>query len=222
MAINIKNTKQVTNDGIKILVYGQAGAGKTRLITTLSQPIVLSSEAGLLSISQADIPYIEIHTLEELYESYKYCKDNIEKYNCIVLDSISEIGEKVLMSEKEKSKDPRQAYGNLLDVMTGLIRAFRDLPTNVYFSAKMERIQDENGRLLYGPSLPGTKLSQAIPYFFDEVFCLRVENNQDTGANERWLQTMGDSSYIAKDRSGKLNAFEAPDLGAIIKKIGGK
>ena len=29
-------------------------------------------------------------------------------------------------------------------------------------------------------------------------------------------------SKLAKDRSGKLEAWEAPDLGAIIAKIGGK
>jgi hypothetical protein len=30
-----------------------------------------------------------------------------------------------------------------------------------------------------------------------------------------------DGSWIAKDRSGKLEQWEGPDLGEIIKKIGG-
>ena len=31
-----------------------------------------------------------------------------------------------------------------------------------------------------------------------------------------------DGLWLAKDRSGKLDNWEAPDLGAIITKIGGK
>jgi phage nucleotide-binding protein len=221
MAINIKNTKTVANNGIKMLVYGQAGAGKTSLIKTLPAPIVLSAEAGLLSIAGADIPYIEIHNFAELEEAYNYVKNHSSEYGTVVLDSISEIAEVVLAAEKDKAKDPRQAYGALLDTMNAMIRAFRDLPLNVYFSAKMDKIQDDTARIYYGPSSPGTKVSQALPYFFDEVFALRVEKNQE-GTLERWLQTFPDGVYVAKDRSGKLQDFEKPDLGKIIQKIGGR
>ncbi len=59
MAINLKTTKGLGADnGVKFLVYGQAGAGKTSLIPTLPNPIILSAEAGLLSIADASLPYI--------------------------------------------------------------------------------------------------------------------------------------------------------------------
>jgi len=38
----------------------------------------------------------------------------------------------------------------------------------VYMSAKLEKTQDEMGRVLYSPSMPGNKTGQALPYFFDE------------------------------------------------------
>ena len=56
MAIQLKRTGAIARDGVKLLVYGQAGAGKTSLIPTLPNPIVLSAEAGLLSIAGADVP----------------------------------------------------------------------------------------------------------------------------------------------------------------------
>lgn len=217
--MEVKSTKNVINNGVKIVVYGGAGAGKTTLSRTLPDPIILSAEAGLLSLAGSDLPYIEIHNIDELYEAYKFVK-NSKEYKSIVLDSVSEIAEVVLAAEKEKYKDPRQAYGSLLDEMKALIRAFRDLPFNVYVSAKMEKIQNDNGRIFYGPSAPGTKVAEALPYFFDEVFALRVEMNQD-GKLERMLQTFNDGVYQAKDRSGKLDAYEVPDLGAVIAKIGG-
>jgi hypothetical protein len=63
--------------------------------------------------------------------------------------------------------------------------------------------------------------SDGFPYLFDEVLALRVEKN-DEGQTVRAIQTYADPSWTAKDRSGKLDMWEAPDLGAIIKKIRGE
>jgi len=46
MAINLKSTGSLSASGVKLLVYGQAGAGKTSLIKSLPAPIVLSAEGG--------------------------------------------------------------------------------------------------------------------------------------------------------------------------------
>ena len=66
------------------------------------------------------------------------------------------------------------------------------------------------------------KTGQALPYFFDEVLALRVEKDGE-GVTQRALMCDSDGLWLAKDRSGKLEAWEAPDLGGIIAKIqGGK
>ncbi len=223
MAINLRNTNDVSINGVKVLVYGQAGAGKTHLIRTLPRPVILSAEGGLLSLQGTGIPYVEINNLTTLTEAYKWLTDSNETkdFDCVALDSISEIAEVVLSSEKKTAKDPRQAYGAMADQMTDLIRAFRDLPgKHVYFSAKMEKTQDEMGRMLYYPSLPGNKVGQQLPYFFDEVLALRVERDSE-GATQRALMCESDGLWLAKDRSGKLSPWEEPDLGLVISKIGG-
>ena len=53
-----------------------------------------------------------------------------------------------------------------------------------------------------------------------EVLALRVERDTD-GVVQRALMCEGDSSWLAKDRSGKLGQWMEPDLGAVIKTIGG-
>ena len=225
MAINVKTTGSLAANGVKVLVYGQAGAGKTSLIKTLPNPIVLSAEGGLLSIQDADLPYIEISDMDTLHEAYKWLaeSDEAKQYQSVALDSISEIAEVVLNAEKKATKDPRQAYGAMQEQMADIIRAFRDLPgRHVYMSAKLEKTQDEMGRVLYAPSMPGNKAGQALPYFFDEVLALRVEKDGE-GVTQRALMCDSDGLWLAKDRSGKLEAWEAPDLGGIITKIqGGK
>jgi phage nucleotide-binding protein len=224
MAINVKTTGSMAANGVKVLVYGQAGAGKTSLIKTLPSPIVLSAEGGLLSIQDADLPFIEITSMTELQEAYTWLtsSDEAKSYKSVALDSISEIAEVCLNTEKKATKDPRQAYGAMQEQMADIIRAFRDLPgRHVYMSAKLEKTQDEMGRVLYAPSMPGNKTGQALPYFFDEVLALRVEKDSD-GATQRALMCDSDGLWLAKDRSGKLDAWEAPDLSAVFAKIGGK
>lgn len=215
------STKDYASNGIKMLVHGQAGIGKTCLCASLPSPIILSVESGLLSLAGFDIPAIEIKTLDDLSEAYDWVANSEEakQYESVCLDSISEIAEVVLSNEKDKEKDPRKAYGNLQDIMLDLMRAFRDLSgRNVYFSAKQERIQDDSGRLLFGPSMPGQKLAQQVPYLFDEVFCYQMVRDENN-VPKRVLLTQPDGISVAKDRSGKLDLWEEPDLGAIINKI---
>lgn len=223
MAINLKRTGTLSANGVKLLVYGQAGAGKTSLIRTLPEPIVLSAEGGLLSIQDADLPFIEVTSMDDLREAYEWVagSDEAKAFASVALDSISEVAEVVLQYELKRNKDGRAAYGELNSTMNEFIRAFRDLPgKHVYMSAKLEKSQDEMGRMLYNPGMPGKSLTQGIAYFFDEVLALRVEKDAD-GNTQRALMCDSDGLWAAKDRSGKLEAWEAPDLGALIAKIGG-
>ena len=239
MAIKLTSTREAAAlHGLKMTVYGPAGAGKTSLCATTGAPtVILSAEAGLLSLRGHDIPVIEVKTIEDVIDAYQYLSQGAEgkQFEWVCLDSISEIAEVVLAAEKKATRDPRQAYGALQERMYELIRAFRDLPErNVYFSAKMQAEKVDivetrttgalttqvpvGTRIAYGPSLPGTKLGQALPYFTDLIFAMRVEKDAD-GAPSRWLQTQPDDAYVAKDRSGCLDAFEAPDLAAIAAKV---
>jgi phage nucleotide-binding protein len=223
MAINLRSTKGLHANGVKLLVYGNAGSGKTSLIPTLPNPVVFSAEGGLLSIADADLPFVEVSSYDTLMEAYRWVveSDEAKHFESIALDSISEIAEVVLNHEKKIAKDPRQAYGSMQEQMADIIRAFRDIPgKHIYFTAKCEKATDESGRILYAPSMPGNKTGQQLPYFFDEVLALRVEKDAE-GVAQRALMCDSDGIWQAKDRSGKLDAWEAPDLSAIIAKIGG-
>jgi len=220
MSVNLRSTSSVSSTGVKVLVYGQAGAGKTTLIKTLPNPVILSAEGGLLSIRDADLPFIEISSIADLREAYSWLVDNAKDFSSVAVDSISEIAEVVLNAEKKVAKDPRQAYGAMQEQMTDLIRAFRDLPMHVLVTAKLEKMQDEMGRMLYAPSMPGNKIGPQLPYFFDEVLAMRIEKISD-GVAWHGLKCHGDASWQAKDRSGKLDEWEEPNLSKIIAKIGG-
>lgn len=220
MSIKIQSTKSSV-DSVKVLVYGDAGTGKTRLCATVPNPIILSAEAGLLSLAQDNIPFIEVKTVEDVSDAFEYLTESEEgkQFETICLDSVSEIGEVFLNTLKKQNADARQAYGQLAEDMTELIRRFRDIPNkNVYFTAKSVKVEDENGITGFRPGLPGKTLLNNLPFFFDEVFALKIGKLED-GTEYNYLQTKGEMKYIAKDRSGTCEPIERPDLGFIFEKI---
>ena len=223
MAINLQSTATIASSGVKVLVYGQAGAGKTTLIKTAPAPLILSAEAGLLSLAGTDIPFIEIHSIAELGEVGQWITQSKDaaQFKTICLDSISEIAEVCLSEAKQSLKDGRAAYGEMADQMSKVIRAYRDIPgRNIYFTAKMDKSESDTGARLFAPSMPGKTLTQQLPYFFDEVLALRLVTDKD-GNTGRALMCAPDTMWTAKDRSSRLAAWEPADLGAIFEKIAG-
>lgn len=240
MAIQWTTTEQSAHsNGVKCLVYADAGMGKTVLCASAPNPIIVSNESGLLSLSPQNIARVygenapgvsynlnvaQVTTVNDLTEILDWLEKSNEakQFQTVCLDSISEIAEVVLNNAKRQVKDPRQAYGELIEKMESVIRGYRDLVgKHVYMTAKMEPTKDEmTGVVKYGPSMPGNKLQSKLPYFFDEVFRLGV-NKDAQGNSFRFLQTQPDLQFVAKDRSGALAAMEYPHLASVFNKISG-
>lgn len=238
MALNFTTAENASHAaGVKSCVYGGSGTGKTVLMATLPAPVLISAEAGALSLKQANLeriygvgnpyitynmPIIEVRNVDDLRDAHSWCIQSNEarQFASVGLDSISEIMEVILNNAKRQVKDPRQAYGELIEKGETLIREFRDVPgKNVLVAAKMEPSKDElTGVIKYGPAMPGAKLGNKLPYFFDEVFRLGIGQTPQ-GEKYRFLQTQPDLQYEAKDRSGALDPVEAPIMSAIFAKI---
>lgn len=215
----IRNTRDVaTNNGIKIMVYGLAGTGKTRLCATAPKPIILSAEQGLLSLRTQDVPYIQIKTIAELKAAREMLM-NDRRFWTICLDSASEIAEVCLRDLVATNKDPRKAYGDMAQEVLNEVRAFRDFPQrHVVFIMKQGRVKDEQtGGFLNGPLMPGQQLDQHMPYMFDECFQLVTANVG--GEIRSAIRTQRDNMNEAKDRSGRLDMWEPPNLTYIFDKI---
>lgn len=232
----LDSNEEAKVNGVKMLVYAKSGIGKTMLIATAPSPVLISAESGLLSLRKENIervfgaddddinyhiPVIKISTIEDLVAAYEWCKTKAaDDFQTIGIDSASEIAEVVLANAKSQVKDKRQAYGELLEQMNDTFRKFRDLDgKHVYIVAKQEYIKDEvNGTSFYGPSFPGSKLNQGVPYLFDIVAHMGVAQTED-GDSYRYLRTQPDLQYTAKDRSGCLDEIEQPNLTNMFNKI---
>lgn len=210
--MKIISTNTVHMDGVKILMYGASGSGKTTMIKTAPNPFIISSESGLLALSDQDIPAVEVSNEKDLEEVYQYVLKS--EYDTVCLDSISDIAETILTVLKTKHSDGRAAYGALADIVSKYIRLFRDIKgKNVYFSAKEGRT-DIGGSLIYGPAMPGQTLTTNLPYFFDEVLRLECDKKDN-----RVVHTRSSFTQICKDRSGKLDKTVEANISTIINTI---
>lgn len=215
MSIKVQNTSDIKITGVKTVVYGGAGVGKTRLCATAPTPIIISAESGLLSLADVDVDYFEISSLREFDEAYRFIK-NSNDYETVCLDSLSEIAEVLITELKPQYKDGRQAYMALADAMMPMLRKFRDLKgKHTVFTCKLITIQDEDtGKITEEILMPGKVLGNQIPYLVDELFKMSVDRK-----GIATLQTVPDRVSFAKDRSGALSNPEKPDMTLIINKI---
>lgn len=205
---------------VKAVVYGDAGVGKTVLLSTAPRPLILSVEGGLLSLAHKDIAVIEISlkdSVAQIKQALKFLQQNND-YDTIGLDSLSELAEARLAELKLTEKDPRQAYMKMADELYLLVRMFRALNKHTVLITKQVYETDEStGKTMFRPFTPGKAFTTQIPYLVDEVFCMRMGTSKDGPI--RFLQTQPDIQYSAKDRSGKLSPKEEPNLTAIFNKI---
>jgi hypothetical protein len=221
MAIEIKNTNKISaNDGIKAVVYGPSGVGKTRLAVTATRPLVLSAEEGLLSLRKESVPYIEIANYKDLTDAVNWFLKSAEakkNVDTLFLDSMSEIAELVLAYELSNTKDPRKAYGNMQQQMYQIMRLFRGIDgKNIVLICK-QIFQTDGVNQKAVPIMPSAALLAQVPYFWDLVLhmtSLFAGNGQMYTA----FHTKDNPSWTAKDRSGNLDEIEEPNLQKLFNK----
>lgn len=233
--------------GVKILVYGGAGMGKTVLCATLPMPFVMvSTENGLLSLSVKNLTKIFIglglsdadalsratavrkqrviivRNGLQLRKAREWLASHMSEFASVAWDSASETAEVMLEAAKSVKADGRQAYGETADIIGVNFKAFRDLlpGKHVCVVAKEGSVKDEVvGSIKAGPDFPGKQLGPQTPYWLDQTFRICAATDPNSNSTFRYLQTQPNEQAVAKDRSGLLEMWEKPDLSYIIDKI---
>lgn len=221
--MEIKKTLELAAQKLKVLIYGEAGNGKTRFSGTTKprfNPFIISAESGLLSLNKLGhkYDYTEIKSWKELAEIFNFLKMGKHEYDTVILDSVSEMQNicmAQLLADSGKEQLQMQEWGLLGTRMQSMIRSFRDLDMNVIMTCLAETKTDElTGKTHTGPLLSG-KTRDMIPAFFDEVFYAGVKTGKDKDGKEvrkHYLLTAATETHIAKDRSGMLPQYVEPDF----------
>lgn len=161
------------------------------------------------------------------------------KYDTIFIDSITVASRMAFswaktqpgaFSEKTGKPDNRGAYGVLgQEMVTWLTQAQHVRDKNIITVGILDVGKDDFGRPTFDPQIEGGKAARELPGIFDQVLTLGLFD-VSSGQPVFDLQKGTERGFIchqnngfgvpAKDRSGRLNLIEAPDLGKLIEKIG--
>lgn len=132
-------------------------------------------------------------------------------------------------SERSGKPDVRGAYGLLgREVIQALKHLQHARDKTVIFVGVLEKVTDEFGTATWQPQMEGTKAGRELPGIVDQVLSMQLFRNEadkgwilDDKSTERRLVCRSGNPWglPAKDRSGRLDLTEPPDLGALLAKI---
>lgn len=160
---------------LKMLLYGNPGAGKTTLALTandhpeLAPILVLNFEGGLLSVvSRGDVDVIDIKTIDDLEGVFWYFREqheSVKKYKTLLVDSGSELYNKALREVVDQNLQRRnnrkgdeddfelEDYGKAGNIMVRMFSNFRDLPLHVIVTSHAKFIYPPNSDQIKTPNI---------------------------------------------------------------------
>ena len=117
--------------------------------------------------------------------------------------------------------DTRGAYGLLGREMMRWLTTLQHIPgKSIIVVGILDKQTDDLKRVSWEPQIEGSKTGREMGGIFDQVITLQNFSTED-GRQYRAFVTNQDNAYgyPAKDRSGRLDALEEPNLGKLINKI---
>jgi AAA domain len=120
-------------------------------------------------------------------------------------------------------KDLRASYGLHARSMLGWLNQLQHARVRtVVFVAVLEKSVDDLNVSTWQPQMEGAKTGRELPAIVDEIITMTWVDFGDHKLVRAFVCTNPNPwGYPAKDRSGRLEQFEPPNLGALIEKLTG-
>jgi hypothetical protein len=154
----------------------------------------------------------------------------LRKYRTYFIDSITAVGrlcfqwsqqQPEAFSERSGKRDLRGAYGlHAREALAWLMHIQQCRDVNVVFLGVLETVVDDFNHTEHRLQFEGTRTGRELPAVIDEVISYHWVDFGDSVLTRSFICTSPNRwNYPAKDRSGRLEQFEPPDLGKLLNKL---
>jgi hypothetical protein len=165
------------------------------------------------------------------YEAINGALPDLDRYDTIFIDSLTAVSRLSFrfaeqqpegFSERTGRKDLRGAYGlHGRQMVLWLNQLQHAREKSVVFVGILERVVDEFNRGEWQLQSEGSKTSRELPGIVDQIITYQFLDFGDGKPPIRGFVCTSPNSwgFPAKDRSGKLDPIEKPDLGKLLTKL---
>jgi hypothetical protein len=124
-------------------------------------------------------------------------------------------------SERSGKRDLRGAFGlHAREALAWLLHIQQARDVSVVFLGVLETVVDDFNHTEHRLQFEGTRTGRELPAVIDEVITYHWIDFGDGVLTRSFVCTSPNRwNYPAKDRSGKLDQFEQPDLGKLLTKL---
>lgn len=217
---------------VRLMVYGEPGAGKTYLAGTFPHPFFIDADHGLRTLKKKRFPYVAPTPGGKTYYEVMDMLKTVEKreppfdeipVETVVLDSITELARMLL---EESMRYPEGAGSDAPRKITADIPSFHDwsrltarlesimkqcetMGVNIVATAGVNIDKDEyTGALMGNPAIVGG-YRKIIGHRFDEFFYMEPQSDKDGGVTYT-VHTVKYRHYAAKSRDGRKGTISNP------------
>jgi hypothetical protein len=154
----------------------------------------------------------------------------LSRYKIFFIDSITAVGrlcfqwssaQPEAFSERSGKKDLRGAYGlHAREALAWLMHVQQVRDVSVVFLGVLETVVDDFNHTEHRLQFEGTRTGRELPAVIDEVVSYHWVDFGDSVFTRSFICTSPNRwNYPAKDRSGRLEQFEPPNLGKLLNKL---
>lgn len=219
---------------ITVLVYGEAGSGKSSFAVTAPYPRLMLdvetghrflpinvkywdpfSEAPPVADGTWDTTVVNVRDYSTVNKVYEWLRSGQHQFKSLIIDSISELQVKFFDQIAGDEQIKMQQWGEVLRKMGGLLRNIRDLtthPTNPLEAVVLTAMAVKGQDGVMRPYLQGQLRIQA-PYLYDILGAIAIETFPHPDPTQppykvRRMYVERTPEYEAKQRvQGKLGSI---------------
>lgn len=235
---------------MSFLLYGKAKQGKSTLALTTPTPrLILDTESAARFLKTKKVYWdpiteeppeddgtwetciVTVDNYRKAQKAYEYLKAGLHPFNSVILDSISELQDKVKGETTNRAQPKIQEWGTIGSKMAYLAGDLRDLTTNqnrpvkavLVIATSTDPRYDENGNLSTKgrPAAQGS-FKEKVQYFFDTVGFVYLADAPDENGEVvtvQCLQVAGSDKYEVGSRAQLPNIIAEPNIDEIIDDV---
>lgn len=152
MSLIKKSTELSIPTTVKMMIYGQAGMGKTTVALSTPKPLLLDFDNGVKRVNMAHLDGVDIVQVSKWDDIAELLRDDLSTYQTIICDTIGKMMD-FIINYKCGLRQPRiQDWGAINMEFQNFIRSISSLQKNIVFVAHRDTRKDGDN-IVYIPAL---------------------------------------------------------------------